>query len=102
MARPTPCTCGHDKLFSARNSVMDEIQLAMTASRPLAEFVERWSNFVVTASPFSQTAAVLQVVPPLSVPMKIFLELISSQKLGTQAGKGKKFTIYDFRFTRVL
>src|SRR5580693_4531247 len=92
MARPTPCTCGHDKWFSVRNSVMEEIQLAMTASRPFAEFVERWSNLVVTASPFSHTAAVLHVVPPLSVPMKIFLELMNRQTLRRPTHKGKDYS----------
>jgi hypothetical protein len=34
--------------------------------------VGRWRSFVETGSPFSQTAETLDVVAPLSVPIKIF------------------------------
>ena len=51
---------------------MPPIQPLMTAARPFCELVGRWSNLVETASPFCHTAALFEVVAPLSVPMKIF------------------------------
>jgi hypothetical protein len=45
---------------------------------------------LLTASPFSLTAHVLEVVAPLSVPMKI-ISLISGGKLEDPGGKGKYY-----------
>jgi hypothetical protein len=56
--------------------------------------VGRWKIRVETASPFSQTAAILEVVAPLSVPMKIFL-LMSARQVADSANKGKNYS----RFT---
>jgi hypothetical protein len=46
---------------------------------------------VVTASPFSQTAAILEVVAPLSVPMKILLLMLKPVKLKAAAAKASDF-----------
>src|ERR1019366_2913476 len=91
IARPTPATCGHFRLFCVRNSLMAEIQAAMTAAVPFCELVGRWSNLVVTASPFSRTAAILEVVAPLSVPMKI-LSLMSARQVADSGDKGKNYS----------
>jgi hypothetical protein len=40
-----------------------------TASRPFCTLVGHWKILVDTASPFSRTAAILDVVAPLSIPM---------------------------------
>jgi hypothetical protein len=70
---------------------MAAIQPLMTASRPFCALVGRWKILVLTASPFSQTAAILEVVAPLSVPMKIFGSC-SPVKLRTAAAKGKNYS----------
>ena len=96
IARPTPWTCGHCKLFCARNSPMPAIQPAMTASRPFCALVGRWRILVVTASPFSRTAANLEVVAPLSVPMKIFSLMICAVKLRTAPAKARIIRLSPF------
>jgi hypothetical protein len=70
---------------------MAEIQVVMTASVPFCELVGRWSSLVVTASPFSRTAAILEVVAPLSVPMKIFPLMFACQ-VADNPGKGKNYS----------
>src|SRR6478735_11116060 len=58
---------------------MDSIQPAMTAADPFCALVGRCRSFVETGSWFSQTALILEVVAPLSVPMKMcLLELMVS------------------------
>jgi hypothetical protein len=67
---------------------MAAIHPLTTASRPFCALVGRWKILVETASPFSQTAAILEVVAPLSVPMKIF-RFMSGVKLRMPAAKAR-------------
>ena len=66
----------------------------MTASRPFCELVGRWRSLVETASPFSRTAAILEVVAPLSVPMKIF-SLMSARQVAD--GGRQRQELFAFR-----
>ena len=70
---------------------MAAIQPLMTASRPFCALVGRWKILVETASPFSRTAAILEVVAPLSVPMNIF-SLMSARQVADSGGKGKNYS----------
>jgi hypothetical protein len=70
---------------------MAAIQPLMTASRPFCALVGRWKILVETASPFSWTAAILEVVAPLSVPIKIF-PLMFARQIADSADKGKNYS----------
>ena len=74
---------------------MAAIQPLTTASRPFCALVGRWKILVETASPFSQTAAILEVVAPLSVPMKIF-SLISARQIADRAAKARIIRLLRF------
>jgi hypothetical protein len=50
---------------------------------------------VETASPFSQTAAILEVVAPLSVPRKIFSLMVAHQ-VADAGGKRKNYPRFQF------
>ena len=70
---------------------MAAIQPPMTASRPFCALVGRWNILVETASPFSRTAAILEVVAPLSVPMKIFSLMFAPLNCGQRRQRQELF-----------
>src|SRR5262245_19280894 len=62
----------------------------MTASGPFWALVGRCRSLVETVSPFSRTAPTLEVVAPLSVPMKMFWAACIRKRSSVDTGLARR------------